>query len=103
MFIRDDKHYTQFLYAGFGLLLVTFIFLAVYYFQQIVHINKVLTREIDNNSVQLHAAMTMRVAVREHAILLWQMTFQEDILSATSFPRNSIYLEPGFCRLTMLI
>jgi len=88
MSINADKRYSVFLYAGFGLLLVVFIFLAVFYFKQIITANEELRDVTANNDVQLRAAMNMRVAVRERAILLWHMSFQEDI-----FERDELFLK----------
>ena len=88
MSISSDKRYSIFLYAGFGLLLVVFIFLAVFYFKQIITANEELREVTTNNDVQLRAAMNMRVAVRERAILLWHMSFQEDI-----FERDELFLK----------
>ena len=86
MSLRADIRYTIFLYTGFGFLLVASVYLSIYSFQQIVQANKTLNHDTNNNNIQLHAAMTMRVAIRERAILLWRMTLQEDI-----FERDELY------------
>lgn len=86
MGMSTDKRYSLFLYTGFGLLLIVFISLAVYHVKQIIVSNEVLSETITKNDIQLRAAMNMRVAVRERAILLWNMTFQED-----SFEKDRLY------------
>lgn len=84
--IQDGKRYRIFLYSGFGLLLALFVSIAVFHFEQVLKSNDKLNEAIENNDVQLRAAMNMRVAVRERAILLWHMTFQKDI-----FERDELY------------
>jgi diguanylate cyclase (GGDEF)-like protein len=86
MSLRADTRYTIFLYTGFGLLLVASVYLSIYSFQQIIQANRTLNYDTNNNNIQLQAAMTMRGAIRERAILLWQMTLQEDI-----FERDELY------------
>ena len=78
MGMSADKRYSLFLYTGFGLLLIVFTSLAVYHFKQIIHYNEILSDTTTNNDTQLSSALHMRVAVRERAIRLWNMTFQED-------------------------
>ena len=84
--IKLEKHYSLFLYIGFGALLLTFVLLTAFYFNRIVYINKTLSNETNNNAVQLHAALNMRVSIRERALLVWQMTFQDDY-----FLRDELY------------
>lgn len=83
-----DRYYSLFLYFGFGLLLVLFVSLAVFHFKQIVTANETLREATANNDIQLRSAMNMRVAVRERALLLWQMSVQEDI-----FVRDDLYVK----------
>ncbi len=70
---------TRFLYAGFSVLLIAFVVLGVYIYQQFSSANQALVSETANNNRQSSAAMAMRVAVRERAILLWHMTSQDDV------------------------
>jgi len=86
MNIRSYKRYSLFLYSGFSILLIGFIFLSFFYFKQILLSNEVLSETTTNNNIQQRSAMKMRVAVRERAILLWHMTYQEDV-----FDRDDSY------------
>ena len=86
--INLENRYSLFLYSGFGLLLVVFVSLAAFHFKQIVTANETLREITVNNDIQLRSAMNMRVAVRERALLLWQMSFQED-----PFERDDLYLK----------
>ena len=86
--INPNNRYSLFLYSGFGLLLVVFVSLAAFHFKQIVTANETLREITANNDIQLRSAMNMRVAVRERALLLWQMSFQED-----DFERDDLYLK----------
>ena len=88
MYVNSDKRYSIFLYMGFGLLLTSFVFLALFHFKQIIQSNEILNETITNNDTQLRAAMNMRVAVRERAILLWHMSSQED-----QFKRDDLYMQ----------
>ena len=88
MYVNSDKRYSIFLYMGFGLLLTSFVFLALFHFKQIIQSNDILNETITNNDTQLRAAMNMRVAVRERAILLWHMSSQKD-----QFKRDDLYMQ----------
>jgi len=63
---------------GFGLLIFAFIIFTFYFYQKFAQSNKDLTDETNRNDTQLNLTMSMRVAVRERAILLWQMTLLKD-------------------------
>ncbi len=78
----------RFLYAGFGVLLLAFVLLATNFYHQFSSASQLLSEETANNDRQAQAAMDMRVAVRERAILLWQMTLLED-----PFDRDDLYQE----------
>ena len=86
--IKLDNRYSLFLYSGFGLLLIVFVSLAAFHFKQIVTANETLREVTAINDIQLQSAMNMRVAVRERALLLWQMSFQKDV-----FERDDLYVK----------
>ncbi|WP_415903065.1 diguanylate cyclase domain-containing protein [Neptuniibacter sp. QD29_5] len=62
---------------GFSAIFLAFIYTSVFSYQQYANLRAELTTANSNNDVQLRAAMAMRAAVRERAILLWQMTLLE--------------------------
>jgi len=88
MSMNSNKRHSIFLYMGFGLLLTSFVFLALFHFKQIIQSDEILHETIINNDIQLRAAMNMRVAIRERAILLWHMSSQED-----QFKRDDLYMQ----------
>ncbi|WP_415891557.1 diguanylate cyclase domain-containing protein [Neptuniibacter sp. PT8_73] len=62
---------------GFSAIFLAFIYTSVFSYQQYANLRAELTTANSNNDIQLRAAMAMRAAVRERAILLWQMTLLE--------------------------
>lgn len=88
MRLKTEKHQILFLYAGFALILLAFVALAFAAVQQVTNVNHSLATTTASNDEQLAAAMTMRVAVRERAIILWHMTLLED-----PFDRDELYQE----------
>ncbi|WP_415898146.1 diguanylate cyclase domain-containing protein [Neptuniibacter sp. QD57_21] len=62
---------------GFSAIFLAFIYTSVFSYQQYANLRADLTTASNNNDIQLRAAMAMRAAVRERAILLWQMTLLE--------------------------
>jgi diguanylate cyclase (GGDEF)-like protein len=76
------------LYLGFAILLLSFIGISYFSYQRFYETNNRLVQEITNNDVQALAAMKMRVAVRERAILLWQMSIQSD-----PFVRDELFMK----------
>lgn len=77
---------TLLLVLGFGLLLLAFSYLSFYSFQKFSQTSATLSETTNNNDIQMSTAMAMRVAVRERAILLWQMTLLED-----AFDRDELF------------
>lgn len=72
--------------AGFCLIFIAFSGSATYFYQQFAGLRFSLVESTKNNDIQLRAAMDMRVAVRERAILLWQMTLTDDF-----FERDALF------------
>ena len=87
-FIKTCRKSTFQLIVGFILLLLAFGYLSFYSYTQYFQIKSLFITETDKNNAQMKAAMDMRVAVRERAILLWQMTLLEDV-----FERNDLLKE----------
>ena len=75
-------------YFGFAIILFAFLYLSILSSTDFSQINKTLADDTDNNDAQLAALMEMRVAIRERAILLWQMTLIED-----AFDRDELFEE----------
>jgi diguanylate cyclase (GGDEF)-like protein len=73
---RNVKAYFYFL--GFVVIFIAFTVTSIYSYLQYSHIRTELIHVTKNNDNQLSAAMDMRVAVRERAILLWRMALQDD-------------------------
>lgn len=87
-FIKICRKSTFQLIVGFILLLVAFGYLSFYSYTQFFQIKSLFINESGKNNIQMNAAMDMRVAVRERAILLWHMTLLEDV-----FERNELLTE----------
>ena len=71
---------------GFCLIFFAFTGSSIYFYQQFAGLRDTLVQTTKNNDTQLRAAMAMRVAVRERAILLWHMTLSEDF-----FERDELF------------
>ncbi|WP_366915925.1 GGDEF domain-containing protein [uncultured Neptuniibacter sp.] len=71
---------------GFSLLLIVFVATSFFSFRQYKEIQQQFTQRTEQNDLQLRAVMSMRVSVRERAILLWQMTLLDD-----PFERDSLF------------
>lgn len=71
---------------GFIFIFGAFIFVFEYGYQRFSKIQNAFAEAMHNNDIQQNAAMDMRVAVRERAILLWQMTLLIDL-----FERDELY------------
>ncbi|WP_370279509.1 diguanylate cyclase domain-containing protein [Pontibacterium sp.] len=71
---------------GFVFIFGAFIFVFEYGYQRFFTLQNAFAQAMHNNYIQQNAAMDMRVAVRERAILLWQMTLLDDL-----FKRNELY------------
>lgn len=71
--------HVRFLYLGFALLLLAFVVQSMYFYQHFLNTNQSLISQTQNNNAQMSSAMSMRLAIRERAILLWQMTQQQDL------------------------
>jgi diguanylate cyclase (GGDEF)-like protein len=67
-----------FYFLGFFVIFIAFAITSTYSYLQYSQIRTELLTATQNNDRQLNAAMEMRVAVRERAILLWRMTLQTD-------------------------
>lgn len=65
--------------AGFLVIFGAFLSVFQFSYSQLTTQHQQLILETKNNDIQQSAAMDMRVAVRERAILLWQMTLAEDL------------------------
>lgn len=65
--------------AGFLVIFGAFLSVFQFSYSQLTTQHQQLILETKNNDIQQSAAMDMRVAVRERAILLWQMTLAEDV------------------------
>ena len=76
-----------YLYLGFAFYMLAFVGVSFYTYQSFSASSSSLIEEIKNNDLQSTTAMKMRVAVRERAILLWQMTVQSD-----PFERDELFL-----------
>ena len=87
-FFKTCRKSTFQLIVGFILLLLAFGYLSFYSYTQFFQIKSLFINEAGNNNTQMKAAMDMRVAVRERAILLWHMTLLEDV-----FERNDLLKE----------
>lgn len=77
-----------YLYLGFAVYMLAFMAFAYYAYSQFSTASQYLSEQIKTNDTQLNAAMRMRVAVRERAILLWQMSIQSD-----PFVRDELFLK----------
>lgn len=65
---------------GFVFIFGAFIFVFEYGYQRFFMLQNAFAEAMHNNDIQQNASMDMRVSVRERAILLWQMTLQDDQL-----------------------
>lgn len=74
---RESGFRFFFYLIGFSAIFLAFIYTSVFSYQQYANLRAELTTASSNNDIQLRAAMAMRAAVRERAILLWQMTLLE--------------------------
>jgi len=74
---RESGFRFFFYLIGFSAIFLAFIYTSVFSYQQYANLRTELTKASSNNDIQLRAAMAMRAAVRERAILLWQMTLLE--------------------------
>ncbi|WP_415905364.1 diguanylate cyclase domain-containing protein [Neptuniibacter sp. QD48_55] len=74
---RESGFRFFFYLIGFSAIFLAFIYTSVFSYQQYASLRAELTTASSNNDIQLRTAMAMRAAVRERAILLWQMTLLE--------------------------
>lgn len=74
---RESGFRFFFYLIGFSAIFLAFIYTSVFSYQQYAQLRAELTTASSNNDIQLRSAMAMRAAVRERAILLWQMTLLE--------------------------
>lgn len=86
------------LYTGFGLLLVAIVSLGVFSYERLLSNSEALAELSENNHQKQTAAMNMRIAIRERAILLWHMSLTEDPFARddhfqTFMEYGSFYLE----------
>ena len=66
-------------FVGFTLIFLAFTGLSIYSYKQYTQLRHDLNTSTRNNASQLRSAMAMRVAVRERAIVLWQMVLVDDL------------------------
>ncbi len=76
------------MYAGFIALFILFASLTIYAFDRVSVANEIFRTEVNTNNRQSSAAMNMRVAIRERAILLWRMALEQDF-----FDRDALHQE----------
>ncbi|MCP4595061.1 GGDEF domain-containing protein [Neptuniibacter sp.] len=68
-------------FVGFALIFLVFAGSSFYSYNRFAESRIHLDQITRNNDAQLSNVLTMRVAVRERAILLWQMTLKEDFFA----------------------